>query len=82
MNTYLNNTFTSTPDSRQYVQASWFVTKDVNLYQYTYTNGYMLTDYRCDDDTNDIQYLTVVTGTLGECLKYIHKNIRSLNEHI
>ena len=68
---YLNNTFHSNTND------VWDITDDVML---SHLNGatYILTDYTPELNIGDTEYYTIIIGTVGECLKYIHNNIRSL----
>jgi hypothetical protein len=56
----------------------WVIAEDVKLYHNPVSNACMLTDYSCTDDIGDTEYYTIIRGTLGECLKYVHKMIRRL----
>jgi len=77
--TYLNTAFTTNE-----VFNSWNVAKEVNLYYNTINNSYMLTDYNTYDEEmyGDVDFDTIIYGTLGECLRYVHITIRRLKWHI
>ncbi len=74
---YLNNTFTYTLNTAHWMPDVWQVTPYIQLFNTGHS--YMLTDYTPEITMGDTNYYTVITGSLGQCLKYIHKNIRSLS---
>ena len=71
---YLHTTFTHNPPY------NWQITKFVTLHHDTVKNVWLLTDSTPEQTMGDTDYVTIVYGSLGECLKYIHNNVRRLNK--
>ena len=71
---YCDNTFTYCLPTN-----TWQVATDIHLVCVKDAT-WMLTDYSIKDTEmyGDVEFDTIVIGSLGECLKYINKNIRDL----